>query len=414
MRRTKRPETSSTVAPVAGVTFDEAIRRALERNPSVELAQQEIRRSEALVKQARAAWLPSVQSGATYSRIDADRIFGDRVLQDADSFNVSLSASVPVIAPQAWVASARASEGVDLARLTQEDARRQIALAAARAFLTVVGQRRVLESAERALAAARTHEEYARARLAGDVGNQVDVVRAAQERARSELRVQNQRIGLVRAQEALGVILGDDGPVDAAQITLPRPPPLETALDEAEAQRADVRVARERVEINRRARRDTYADFLPTLTASGQVYYQTPESPTVPTTGWQVQLVFSLPLYDGGYRFGRARERAALEEQSRISLAAALRQARSEVRVAFEAMRRADDAVVHARENAALAREALELVEQAYRSGARTNLEVIDAQRQAADSETDLEIAEDAARQARLDLLAAAGRFPTL
>jgi outer membrane protein TolC len=40
-------------------------------------------------------------------------------------------------------------------------------------------------------------------------------------------------------------------------------------------------------------------------------------------------------------------------------------------------------------------------------------LEVIDAERQARDAETLAAVAEDAARQARLDMLAASGRFPS-
>ena len=39
-------------------------------------------------------------------------------------------------------------------------------------------------------------------------------------------------------------------------------------------------------------------------------------------------------------------------------------------------------------------------------------LEVIDAERRSRDAETAAVVAEDAARQARLDLLAASGRFP--
>lgn len=404
---------SAPAAAPQRVTFDEAMRRALARNPSVELAQQEIRRSQALVEQVRAAWLPALNAGAAYGRLDSDRVFGDRVLQNADSFNASLSASIPLVTPRAWVASARADEGVGLARLTHAEARRQLALATARAFLAVVAQQRILESAERALTAARAHEEFSRARLAGDVGNRIDAVRAAQDRARDETRVQNQRIALVRAQEALGVLLGESGPIDAAEIVLPAAPELGAALGDAEARRSDIRAARERTEIARRASRDSYADYLPTLSAAGQVFYQTPATPTVPTTGWQVQLVLSLPLYDGGYRYGRAHEREVLEAEARTSLDAALRQARSEVRVAFEAMRRTDEALGHARETAALAHESLDLTTQAYRAGARSNIEVIDAQRQALDAETELAIAEDAARQARVELLVASGRFPS-
>ena len=57
-------------------------------------------------------------------------------------------------------------------------------------------------------------------------------------------------------------------------------------------------------------------------------------------------------------------------------------------------------------------RLALRLSELAYRAGATSNLEVIDAERASRDADTAAAIAEDAARQARLDLLAASGRFP--
>jgi outer membrane protein TolC len=46
------------------------------------------------------------------------------------------------------------------------------------------------------------------------------------------------------------------------------------------------------------------------------------------------------------------------------------------------------------------------------RLSASTNIEVIDAERRARDAQTTAVIADDTARQARLDLLAATGRFP--
>jgi outer membrane protein TolC len=75
-------------------------------------------------------------------------------------------------------------------------------------------------------------------------------------------------------------------------------------------------------------------------------------------------------------------------------------------------MRRGDVALDQAERSAAFARTALELANEAYRAGATSNLEVIDAERQARDAETQAAIAENAARQARLDVLVAAGRFP--
>ena len=87
-------------------------------------------------------------------------------------------------------------------------------------------------------------------------------------------------------------------------------------------------------------------------------------------------------------------------------------QAKSDVRAAFEEVQRADVALTQAQESAAFATAALDLASVAYHGGATTNLEVIDAERQSRDADTQAAIAEDAARQARLDLLAASGRFP--
>ena len=62
--------------------------------------------------------------------------------------------------------------------------------------------------------------------------------------------------------------------------------------------------------------------------------------------------------------------------------------------------------------SAEFAAQALKFATLAYEAGASTNIEVVDAERRARDADTAVVVAEDAARQARLDLLAATGRFP--
>lgn len=394
------------------VTFEEAVQRAMSRNPTAELANEEVRRSEALVQQARASWLPTLSANGTYTRLDADRVLGERVIASANNVNANLILTVPLVAPKAWAATERAKDNREVARLTLVDTRRQVGILAGRAYLTIIGQRRVLESSMHARDTAQAHEEFSRSRLAGGVGNRLDAVRAAQERASTETRVHNQKIALTRAQEALGILLGESGPVDAGEAALAAPPTLAAALGEAESKRSDVIVSRERAEAARRAVRDSYADYLPILSGVVQPFYQNPSSLTLPTTGWQAQLLLSLPLYDGGNRYGLKHERDALHDQAKTRLDAALRQARSEVRIAFEAVQQADGALGQSREAMKLAQEALELAQLAYRAGATSNIEVVDAERRARDAETDAAVAEDGARQARLDLLAAAGRFP--
>ncbi len=89
-----------------------------------------------------------------------------------------------------------------------------------------------------------------------------------------------------------------------------------------------------------------------------------------------------------------------------------MRQTRSDLRMASEEVRRADQALKSATSAAQLAHQALELANLTYEAGATTNLEVIDAERRARGADTAAAIAEDNVRQARLDLLAAAGQFP--
>ncbi|HVJ90748.1 MAG TPA: TolC family protein, partial [Labilithrix sp.] len=227
------------------------------------------------------------------------------------------------------------------------------------------------------------------------------------------VRVKTQLTALVRAQEALGVAVGEDAPVDAAEEPLlATPPSVGAALEEARSRRADVVAQRDRVEIARKAVRDTWVEYLPVLSAVFQPFYQNPPTFTQPETGWQAQLLFTLPLFDGGVRYGLGDERRAVESQARARFEGSLRQARSEIRMGFEAMRRADEALLNAREAANLSREALELALLAYKAGATSNIEVIDAERRAHEAETAAAVAEDTARRARLELLAASGRFP--
>jgi outer membrane protein TolC len=393
------------------MSFEEAIHRAMSRNPNFELAQQDVRRAEALVEQARSTWLPTLNANGTYTRLDADRELAGRIVTPMNSFNANVVLTVPIVAPRAWVATSRAKDNREIAKLTLTDTRRQVALQAGRAYLTIIAQRRVLESSVQARDTAKAHEDFSRSRLAGGVGNRLDAVRASQERASTETRVQNQIIALARAQEALGILLGENGPVDAGEVVLGAPPNLAAAMSEAE-RRSDVAASKERTESARKAVRDSYAEYLPILTGTVQPFYQNPPTISLPETGWQAQLLLTIPLYDGGLRYGLKHERDALYDQAKVRLDAALRQARSEVRVGFEAVQRADDALIQAREAAKLAQEALELSQLAYRAGATSNIEVIDAERRARDAATDAAVAEDAARQARLDLLAAAGKFP--
>jgi outer membrane protein len=405
-----QPQPDQLSAPL---TLKRAVDLALARNPNVAIAQADIERVTALIREARAAALPTLYGNLTYSRLDADRVFSGRTIASANQESANLTLSVPLVAAQRWTNWSHAADNLDLSRANAQEVRRQTAIATARAYLAVIAQRRVQDVNERARNTARSHFEFAKAQFEGGVGNRIDQVRAEQEFQSSETQLRLSKVGLVRAREALGVIVGMQGPADAADdVALPnQAPDVGLALEQAQG-RTDILALNVRMQAAQRVVRDSWSDYMPYLTGTFQPFFQNPATLTLPQTGWQAQLILTLPLYDGGLRYGQKDERAAIVADTRARLDASLRQARADVRASFESVLRADEALVSARNAARLSDEALALATLAYKAGATTNIEVIDAERRARDAQTAAVVAEDNARQARVDLLAATGRFP--
>jgi outer membrane protein TolC len=394
------------------VTFEDAVQRAIAFNTSALIASQEIIRAEGLMGQARAAALPLVVLGGSWTLLDHDRVLNGRLVQPGQSLQGTLTATVPLIAASRWYGWAHGVEGIDVATLSDADVKRTVAITAARAYLTVVAAHRAIDVSESAVKVGTAHEEFALARRKGGVGNELDVKRAEQERWAAEVQLQAAYGLLARGREALGVICGSKGALDSMGV-----PPVKFYPDLPQAEqgmksRQDVKAAAGRADLARALWKDSWSDWLPVVTGGIQGYVQTNAVDPTPPSGWVAQFLLTFPIYEGGLRPAQSKERGALAQEAEESLQGVVRQARSEVRLSFEAMRYAYAGYDAARRGAESAVAALELANQAYRAGATSNLELIDAERRARDAATTAVIAEDAVRQANLDLLSAAGRFP--
>lgn len=397
------------------LSFDEAVKLARSNNPNSQKALAEVRRLQALVVETRAAALPTLAANGTYTLLDANRVLPSTstIISAQNQFSGNFLLTVPIVSAANWAKWSHAADNVDVGRLAAADTHRLVVLAAARAYLSVFSLKRLLRVSTTARDNAKAHYDYAHTRVEGGVGNRLDEARAMSQLGTSEVQVQNAAIQLERARETLGVLVGLDEPADVKEEpALASGATLDAALRDAQHDRTDVKLALGRVDAARHVERDSWTDYMPLLGVVFQPFYQNPPSLTLPATGWQAQALLTLPLYDGGWRYGARRERAALLDEARVDLDASLRQATSDVRLAFREVTTADAALKASRDAQAAADHALELANLAYQAGAITNLDVIDAERQARDAATQATIAEDAARQARLDLLAASGKFP--
>jgi outer membrane protein TolC len=403
-------------APVASerLTLAEALSRAFAQNPDARVAEYEITKSEGFLRQARAAELPTLLGNGAYTRLDHDRITSTGLKIGAENqWSANLLLNVPLAVPTAWAGVHRATSALNLAKVNASSVRRDLAASVARAYLGVVLQRRQIDVASQACAAARAHFDFAHTRLMGGIGNSLDDVRAEQELRNSEVQLAAARVAVTRAQAALAAVLSSDHMVDVVdEVPLPGAPEAATAIDDARRTRADVKVLEARWRAANRSHNDVWTLYAPYLTGNATGFVQDLGSVIQPRDGWQAQLLLTLPFYDGGFRTGVETERGATLAQAKVQLEATLRDLTVEVRSAFEVVLRSDEGLTAARESSRLARKAAELADLAYRAGATTNLEVIDAERRARDAETIAALAEDNARQARLDLLLATGRFP--
>ncbi len=408
-----------TTPVTESIGFRQAVDQALARNPTTLTAVQEVDRIHGLMEEIRAASIPTLVVNGTFTHLDQARselspVTGNNVvIYPQNQWAANAQLNIPLFVPAAWAAAIRANDQVEIARFNGADVRRVVATNTAKTYIALVAQKSqvAVNVLSRDIAAAQL--DYAKKRLNGGLGNKVDAARAAQTLETAEVTLQSSYQNLYSAQEALGVLLGAPGPVDASESpTFPQLPGLDEALAEGPKHRTDVKLSKEEVTASDRSLNMTWTEYMPTLNLLGEPLFQHPQTPPFPEWGWQIQAQLSWTIFDGMARYGRTHQREAQLAESRITLEGATRQVLSDVRVTFDAVKRNARALDNARAAAGYATDTYRLADISYRNGYSTNLDLIQAFLAARDAATQAILAEDALRQSALDLLVASGRFP--
>ena len=269
-------------------------------------------------------------------------------------------------------------------------------MSAGQAYLTVINLKRQVEVQLRAFETAQAQLDYNQKRVQGGVGTRLNELRSAQEVATNEARLELFSLGVRRAQEALGVLLAENRPVDTTTepvFEIPAPAPE----SEWFAARPDLRLFTADAEAARRVVRDSPKDWWPTANVSFDPQYITPGGIFQPSGSWRLAILVGQPLFDAGSRKGVRRQRDAALEATELILTERQIQARSEERLARESIASQERSLASARRAAEHANEVLKITIIAFDAGASTNIEVVDAQRSARDLETAVTQVEDAA-----------------
>ena len=397
--------------PVVRITFADAIQRAQEKNPTVAGAAAGILRADALVRQARAATLFQLSGSVTTTTLNEAVEFAGQTVTPRSQVGASLTASMPIVAAAAWARKAQALDAREIADLNVADVKRQVALAAADAYLAVIVQHRIVEANTIARDTAKAHFDLATELEQKGAGSRLNALRAQQQYSTDNGLVEAASLALYRAQEALGGLIVADGPADAAD-----EPDFAALAAEAPASpplfRTDLKLFAAQQDAAERIVRDSSKDWWPIVEALFQPSTVYPAQLFLPQNTWRFATQTTIPLFDAGQRAATKGRRQADLAQSRATLAGATTRASSEVRAAREAVASGERSLAAARAAADQAQQVVQITNVSFRAGASTNIEVIDAERAARNADTAAAIADDQLRRARLELLNALGRFP--
>ncbi len=393
------------------LTFQQAIDRAIANNPTVAEATTGIMRAEAILQQTRSSSLPTFNASLATNftnPVKFDTGSGTATVVPGIQTQTTPLLSVPILTPVAWAQRNQAGDQVIVAQQNEKDVRRQVAVAAGQAYLAIIARRRVLDLNTRARENAQAHFMFANQRFQGGLGSRLNAIRAEQEVFTNETRIEEALLGIQLAQEALGVLVGVDGPIDAVDYpTFDIPDELGQLTN-----RTDIQLILAREAAAQRVYSDSWKDRLPSLTSAFTPSLLEPPGVFAKAFSWRAQVLFAVPLYDSGLRAGEKAMRLADLNSVKFQRANLERQAASDIRVARDAVASTTRAFAAAQQAADRANQVVMITDVAFREGASTNIEVLDAQRQARDVETQAAIAEDALKRAQLDLLVALGRFP--
>ena len=271
-----------------------------------------------------------------------------------------IGAVQPIFAPRAWYAVGTAHRAEDVARMSLDDRKRILATDVAGTLVAEMAAERVAELNRVGLKQALERLALAHRREELGSGTHLDVLRAEQDVDAARAAVVSGDESTRQDREALGLALGLAEPVGAAPGMnidgLVRDTGTGCKLVGTVDDRADLRLLRGQVDIAARGEKDVWYQFSPTVNLQSTLTSSN-DALAIPSTTWNIEGVLTIPLWDGGARYGELRQAKAQKDEADQHLIAQRRtviiqieQARRAVDVAADSRKVAVDAETHARQ----------------------------------------------------------------
>jgi len=415
------------------VDFTDALRLAAAQSPAVAAARADAAVVAAGVRRAAGVWQPDLIASGVYDHTTASQylnygqiaglvgaVYGvpeknpqlipaPLALQALNSAFATITLTQPFFSPQGLFALQPTKAAARAAELGADEAREQLLLGVARAYLGALGIQELNQAARDAEDVAHRREADAQAHLKAGSGTPIALLRAQSETLRAHGQVESLQ---AQYEDALAILAAATG-----ESIAPRPgsaAPLSPPADESgEPWLATfkVRSAQKAVDAAEGALRLDRWLWLPTVAGQIRGNYNSNIGFQGTHTYADLSVVVTLPLYDHGARYASAAEDSARLDAARQRLGEAVAQARAAWIAARADSRAAEALLEQAEAQFKVAGQAQTQVETGYRSGVATNLELSDADAQRFFAQSTVAQLRAALNVRRAEVAAAEGRL---
>ncbi len=409
-------------------SWDEAMGYLRARSTDLQLALDAVRQAEAMTRIALAQYLPTITAGGTYTHqllvehtsglsiSTAGTLTTGQTIPVQDTENGAIQLQQEIINVQDWDQIGIDKVSENQAKLSVDDKKRTLALGLADQIVAVVTAERSADLNRIGLKVALEQAEIAKRKQALGAANGLDVVRAQQNAANARASLVSGDEALREAREALGLAIGIPEETGVAQgIDVDGLAKSATGTCKTLASvdaRPDIAAARAGLDVAKRNLRNVYFTFLPTVNAQSSIAATSTAPSGYPNPTWNIQGVLSIPIWDGGTRYGNLRNARAAEDIAAQQLEAARRQAIIQVQQAQRGLLVAQDTAKVAREQRDLAAENDRMTQTAYSAGQGTSLELVTASEAHRQAELNLALQEFGVVKARLLAILALATCP--
>ena len=393
-------------------SWREAVTLITARSVDLGIAVQEVERARGNARQALALALPTISSSGSITQQLLTAASTPGVESAANpALQWQLAVSQPIFAPQAWYGIKTADMQVTSAMLSVADKKRTVLTGVVNSIVSVVAAERVAEINRASLKSALERLTLIRRQAALGTATRLDVLRVEQDVAVTRSTLVSGDESLRQARESLGLALGSReayGVSPSISLIEVAQSMQEICTGIALEDRSDIRQAKNEAEVAARGITDAWLAFSPTATVSTTTGVANQTS-TVSGRDWtwSVQGLITIPLWDGGVRYGTQRIAKASVEESKLKLESVLRGATISVAQALRSVLVTEQLRLVAERQRDLAIETARLSQRSYETGTGTSFDLVDTAQKARAAEVDLAVKELNVVQVKLGALLA-------